>query len=90
VATRLCREPRAAGGNLTGLSLMAPELVGKQLEILKEMVPKVTRVAVLGNPANAAPHHNCDTRRMQPGPLKVQFNPWKRARPRISTVPSRQ
>jgi ABC-type uncharacterized transport system substrate-binding protein len=32
---------------------MAPELVGRQLEILKEMVPKVTRVAVLGNPANA-------------------------------------
>jgi ABC-type uncharacterized transport system substrate-binding protein len=40
------------GGNITGLSIMAPEVVGKQLEILKEVVPRVTRVALLGNPAN--------------------------------------
>ncbi len=40
------------GGNITGLSLMLPELVGKQLELLKEVVPKVSRVALLGNPAN--------------------------------------
>ena len=40
------------GGNVTGLSAMAPELVGKQLELLKEVVPKVSRVALLGNPAN--------------------------------------
>ena len=31
---------------------MAPELVGKQLELLKEVVPRVSRVALLGNPAN--------------------------------------
>ena len=40
------------GGNVTGLSIMAPELVGKHLELLKEVVPKVSRVAVLGNPSN--------------------------------------
>jgi len=40
------------GGNITGLSLMLPELVGKQLELLKEVVPNVSRVALLGNPAN--------------------------------------
>jgi ABC-type uncharacterized transport system substrate-binding protein len=40
------------GGNITGLSLMAPELVGKQLELLKEVVPKISRVALLGNAAN--------------------------------------
>jgi putative tryptophan/tyrosine transport system substrate-binding protein len=39
------------GGNITGLSNMLPELVGKQLELLKEIVPKVSRVALLGNPA---------------------------------------
>ena len=39
-------------GNMTGLSSMAPELVGKQLELLKEVVPKVSRVALLENPAN--------------------------------------
>ena len=42
------------GGNVTGLSLMAPELVGKQLQLLKELVPKLSRVAVLWNPANAS------------------------------------
>jgi putative ABC transport system substrate-binding protein len=40
------------GGNITGLSLMAPEMSAKQLEVLKEIVPRVTRVAVLSNPAN--------------------------------------
>ena len=38
------------GGNITGLSLLSPELVGKRLEILKETVPQSTRVAVLANP----------------------------------------
>lgn len=36
------------GGNITGLSTLAPELSGKQLELLKETVPKLARVAVLG------------------------------------------
>jgi putative ABC transport system substrate-binding protein len=40
------------GGNVTGLSLMAPDLVGKQLQVLKEVVPKVSRVALLWNPDN--------------------------------------
>lgn len=37
------------GGNITGLSAQRPELSGKQLEILKEIVPKLVRVAVFGN-----------------------------------------
>jgi putative tryptophan/tyrosine transport system substrate-binding protein len=36
------------GGNITGLSILAPEISGKQLELLKEVVPKLSRVAVLG------------------------------------------
>ncbi len=40
------------GGNITGLTLMAPELVGKRLEILKEALPHVSRVAVLQNAGN--------------------------------------
>jgi putative tryptophan/tyrosine transport system substrate-binding protein len=46
------------GGNITGLSALSPELGGKQLELLKEIVPKLSRVAVLGNsnePANPKP-----------------------------------
>ena len=44
------------GGNITGLSRIAPELSGKQLELLKEIVPKFSRVAVFGTstePGNA-------------------------------------
>jgi putative tryptophan/tyrosine transport system substrate-binding protein len=44
------------GGNVTGLSNVAPEISGKRVEILKEIIPKVSRVAVLGmssNPGNA-------------------------------------
>ena len=36
------------GGNITGLSTFAPELSGKRLEIMREVVPKLSRVAVLG------------------------------------------
>jgi putative ABC transport system substrate-binding protein len=36
-------------GNITGLTTQAPELGGKRLELLKEIVPKLTRVAVLGD-----------------------------------------
>ena len=41
------------GGNITGLSLLLPELVRKRLELLKETVPQSTRVAVLANPGAA-------------------------------------
>ena len=42
------------GGNVTGLTVMSPDLTGKQLQLLKEMVPKVSRVALLRNPDNLA------------------------------------
>src|SRR2546426_11786879 len=42
------------GGNITGTSVMAPDLVGKQLAVLKEIAPNVSRVALLRNPANPA------------------------------------
>ena len=44
------------GGNITGLATLAPELSGKRLELLKETVPKLSRVAVFGTsttPGNA-------------------------------------
>jgi putative ABC transport system substrate-binding protein len=44
------------GGNITGLSRLTPDISGKQLELLKEIVPKISRVAVFGTstqPGNA-------------------------------------
>jgi ABC-type uncharacterized transport system substrate-binding protein len=41
------------GGNITGLSSLGADLSGKRLELLKEVLPKLSRVAVLGNSANA-------------------------------------
>ena len=52
VATGFVASIARPGGNITGLSDMSSELVGKQLEILKEVVPRVSRVALLWNPAN--------------------------------------
>ena len=47
-ATNLARP----GGNITGLATLAPEMAGKQLELLKELVPKLSRVAIIGNSTN--------------------------------------
>ena len=46
------------GGNITGLSSLAPELSGKRLELLKEIIPKLSRVAVFGNLDHTRPTHN--------------------------------
>src|SRR5262249_28021174 len=37
-------------GNITGLTIQAPDLAGKRLQILKEAVPRLTRVAILWDP----------------------------------------
>ena len=43
------------GGNITGLTNLAPELSGKRLELLKETFSKISRVAVLWDPRHQAP-----------------------------------
>jgi putative tryptophan/tyrosine transport system substrate-binding protein len=52
VADGLVASLRRPGGNLTGLTSMSPDLVGKQLELLKAAVPRLSSVVVLSNPAN--------------------------------------
>ena len=52
VGTGLVTSLARPGGNVTGLSFLSPELSAKQLELLKEAVPKTSRVAVLWNPGN--------------------------------------
>jgi len=42
------------GGNITGLSTLAPEITGKQLEVLKDSIPRISRVAVYKQSTNQA------------------------------------
>jgi putative ABC transport system substrate-binding protein len=52
VGTGLVKSLARPGGNLTGLVSIAPDLEGKRLELLTEIVPKLSSVAFLANPAN--------------------------------------
>jgi putative tryptophan/tyrosine transport system substrate-binding protein len=66
------------GGNVTGITSLNRELGGKRLELLKEAVPKVARVAVLYDPA--APAAVLDVREVLPAAaraLKLTLQPWE-------------
>jgi putative tryptophan/tyrosine transport system substrate-binding protein len=52
VGTGLIASLAHPGGNLTGLTSISPELDGKRLELLREVVPKISHVAVLWNPTS--------------------------------------
>jgi len=66
------------GGNVTGLTLLSRELGGKRLELLKEAVPKVARVAVFYNPT--VPAAALDVKEVLPGAsraLGLTIQPWE-------------
>jgi putative ABC transport system substrate-binding protein len=63
VGTGLVPSLARPGGNLTGLSSIAPDLEGKRLEILREVVPKLSHVAMFINSAN--PFHALSVRQAQ-------------------------
>jgi putative ABC transport system substrate-binding protein len=66
------------GGNVTGLTLLSRELGGKQLELLKEAVPKVVRVAVLYDPA--VPGRTREVKEVLPvaaRALGLTIQPWE-------------
>jgi putative ABC transport system substrate-binding protein len=52
LASGLVSSLRVPGGNITGLSIFTPELTAKRLELLKEVVPSLTKAALLINPDN--------------------------------------
>src|SRR5437899_4762528 len=67
------------GGNLTGLSLSNPDISGKRLELLKESLPSISRVAALTNPDNSMhavywkeTHTAAQTLGLQLQPIKVR------------------
>jgi ABC-type uncharacterized transport system substrate-binding protein len=57
VAAGLVASLARPGGNITGPTLISDQLMGKGLELLREVVPNVTRVAVLWNPTNPGNTH---------------------------------
>jgi putative tryptophan/tyrosine transport system substrate-binding protein len=66
------------GGNVTGLTALGRELGGKRLELLKEAVPKMSRVAVLYDPANPQSLH--EVKELLPADaraLKLTIQPWE-------------
>src|SRR5207249_1012998 len=63
------------GGNITGLSALSPELSGKQLELLKEIVPKLSHVAVLGNSSEPANTKTLKEIELAAGALGVRLQP---------------
>ena len=63
------------GGNVTGLTNIAPELAGKRLEFLKEIAPKISRVAFLFNPGNAPESFGLSEGTIAAQRLGVQIEP---------------
>jgi putative ABC transport system substrate-binding protein len=61
------------GGNITGLSSLAPEISGKRLELLKEIVPKFSRVAVFGNSASPGNAQSLKEIELAAGALGLQL-----------------
>jgi putative ABC transport system substrate-binding protein len=61
------------GGNITGLSLLTPELSGKRLELLKEVLPRLARVAVLMNPDNPVSAVFLEETRHAAGSLRLEL-----------------
>jgi putative ABC transport system substrate-binding protein len=60
------------GGNITGLSTLAPEIAGKRLELLKEIIPRLSRVAVLGTSTSPGNAQALKETELAAGALKVQ------------------
>jgi putative ABC transport system substrate-binding protein len=61
------------GGNITGLSTLSPEISGKQLELLKEVVPRLSRVAVLGSSTTPGNAQSLKETELAAGALAVQL-----------------
>ena len=61
------------GGNITGLSILAPEISGKQLELLKEIAPKLARVTVLGSSTRSGTAQALKETEVAAGALGVQL-----------------
>ena len=81
VATGLVSSLARPGGNLTGLTTMVPDLEGKRLEILREVLPKLVTVVVLLNTSNPLTAIQWEQTKTSAKTLGIQLQPIELQRP---------
>ena len=69
------------GGNITGLATIQSELTGKRLELLKEAVPKISRVAMVFNPEGQVPTQGYEPLKAIAQSLKISVEPLEIRKP---------
>jgi putative ABC transport system substrate-binding protein len=72
VGTGIVSSLARPGGNITGLSSIAPDLEGKRLELLKELIPGLSSVGVFWNPSNA--FHDVSMRQVRAAAPALHIN----------------
>jgi len=77
VAMGLVESLARPGGNITGSTTFGPEVMAKRLELLRELGPRVTQVAVLINPANASFGPTLRQMNVTAQSLKVSLQPFE-------------
>jgi putative ABC transport system substrate-binding protein len=75
VETGLVESLAKPGGNITGLATIQNELTGKRLELLKEAVPKISRVAMVFNPEGQVPTQGYEPLKGTAQSLKISLEP---------------
>lgn len=84
VAAGLVTSLARPGGNVTGLTQFAPELSLKRLELLKEVIPRLSRVAVLWTSDRAGQKPQMEGIELAANALHLDLNPWTRGSPPTS------
>jgi putative ABC transport system substrate-binding protein len=76
VGTGLVASLARPGGNLTGLSIVSPEISAKRLELIKEALPRIRRAAVLFNQDNPSTKQEIDAISVTAGALKLELQQY--------------
>lgn len=87
VEAKLVASHARPGGNVTGIQFLAPELVGKRMELLKELLPKLGRVAVIADPGHAGQQLERAASQVAADTLQIRMDYYPvRSMPEIDTA----
>jgi len=87
VGTGIVASLARPGGNITGLSTIAPQIAGKQLALLKEIAPGLSRVAVIANSTQSATAQSLKEAERAAAKLRVRLQPLDLRNPQdVETV----